>query len=78
MMLNEPVMSNMSDDERRQAFKELHKPERPIYQIGHARRGNKSEDYSSTDIRSAATRLLDASMKTAHGVIAGFAKHAKK
>jgi len=70
--------TDMSDEKRRQAFKEYHKPERPIFQIGHARRTNTSEDYVSASIRAAGERLLEAGIKTAHSVIAGFAKHSKK
>jgi hypothetical protein len=67
-----------SDDEMRSAFKQLHDPSRPIYQIGQARRSNSAEDYNSKSIRDAGGRLLKASMQTAHGVIKGFAKNSRK
>lgn len=67
-----------SDDEIRQAFKQLHDPSRPIYQIGQARRSNSAEEYDSDSIRAAGSRLLKASMQTAHGVIKGFAKNSRK
>lgn len=67
-----------SDDKIREAFKQMHDPSRPIYQIGQARRSNSAEEYSSKKIRETGERLLKASMKTAHGVIKGFAKNSKK
>lgn len=71
-------MSFTSDDDKRRAFKILHKPDRPIYHIGHARRGNSAEDYDSAAIREAGDRLLDGNMKTARGVADNFEKNSKK
>lgn len=71
-------MSEENDDDIRKAFRTMHDPARPVYHIGHARRANKAEEYSSEKILSAGARLLQHSIKAAHGVIENFAKHAKK
>jgi hypothetical protein len=71
-------MMHDSDKEKSEVFDKLHDVARPLYQMGHARRSNMSERYDSNSIRSASKRLLKQSMKTAHGVIAAFAKRAKK
>ena len=69
---------SQSDEDLRKDFRTLHDPNRPVFHIGHARRGNKSEDYNSEKILTTAARLLQHSIKAANGVISNFAKHARK
>ena len=70
-------MTFSSDEDKGRVFDKLHKADRPIFQIGQARRTNSADDYDSEKIRSAAKRLLAPSVKTARGVIARFAKAGK-
>ena len=52
-------MPRISDAEKHQVFRELHHPDRPIYQIAHARKGNVSEDYDSEAVRATSARIVD-------------------
>jgi hypothetical protein len=72
------TMTQEKDDDVRKAFRALHDPARPVFHMGHARRGNTAEDYKSGSILETSARLLKHSIKAAHGVLENFAKHARR
>lgn len=71
-------MKRTSESAKREAFRKLHDPNRPVFQIAHARRGNEAEDYDSGEVRAASERAAKTSMGIAEGVIAEFAARSKK
>ena len=71
-------MPRTPDAEKRRVFLAFHDPNRPIYQIAHARKANKSEDYSSERARAASARIVDKQMEVNQEVFAMFAGRSSK
>lgn len=67
-------MTRVSEEEKGRTFSEFHDPNRMIRQIAQARKGNKSEDYSSEAVRTSSARTVDEHMNVAKRVLELFGK----
>jgi hypothetical protein len=67
-----------SRDDCGKIFENFHNPERPIYQIAHAKRPNSSENYNSESFLKAAERMRSRAIDGTKVVLNNFANSKKK